>query len=94
MILIGIYIIYIETLARIHAFKFILNFAIFINKFFNRNLIRGDVIEFEEFKLYDNNKFDGVDAELKLVFDQKVRNKGKKYIINDGDLLEFKYKKK
>ncbi len=60
----------------------------------NRNLIRGDIIEFEEFKLYDNDRYDGVNTELKLVFDQKVRNKGKKYVINDGDLIDFKYKKK
>lgn len=50
----------------------------------SRNLIRGDVVAFDDFYRYKADK-------LKLLMDAKLRGEGKRYILNDGDILEFHY---
>lgn len=48
--------------------------------------MRGDVIAFADFQRYNGDK-------LKLMIDGKLKTETKKYIVNDGDLIEFFTKK-
>jgi len=48
----------------------------------HRQLIRGDVISYEDFVKFEGDL-------VKIVLEMKVRNPGKKYIVNDGDIIEF-----
>ena len=48
----------------------------------HRNFIRADVVAYDDFV-----KFNGDMIVLALEF--KIRNPGKKYVVNDGDFIEF-----
>jgi len=47
-----------------------------------RNFLRADVVAFEDYQ-----KFQG--DYLKLAMESKLRNEGRKYLINDGDIVQF-----
>ncbi len=51
------------------------------NRFF-RNFMRVETIAFEEFLIFKGDR-------LKLNMDGKIRVEGRKYIVNDGDILDF-----
>jgi ribosome-binding ATPase YchF (GTP1/OBG family) len=58
----------------------------------DRNFLRADVVAFEDYQ-----KFQG--DFLKLQMECKLRNEGRKYIVNDGDIIQFfenntKYRKR
>lgn len=48
----------------------------------SRKFIRMEVIPFFEYKAFDGDQ-------LKLRMEGKVRQEGRKYIVNDGDIVEF-----
>eukprot|EP01032_Pedospumella_encystans_P009083 gene9083-10725_t len=47
-----------------------------------RNFLRGEVIAFADYERYKGDK-------LKLLMDGKLKSETKKYIVNDGDIIEF-----
>jgi ribosome-binding ATPase YchF (GTP1/OBG family) len=47
-----------------------------------RNFIRGDVVSYADFRRYNGDK-------LKLMIDGRLKAETKKYIVNDGDIIEF-----
>ena len=48
----------------------------------SRKLIRGEVIAFEDFERYSGDR-------VKLMMEVKIKSETRKYIINDGDLIQF-----
>jgi hypothetical protein len=47
-----------------------------------RYFIRADVIPYDEYTAYDGDR-------LKLQMDGKVAAEGRRYVVNDGDILEY-----
>ena len=63
----------------------------FLNIFYcinaiHRQFLRGEVIAFTDFQRYGGDK-------LKLLMDAKLKTETKKYIVNDGDIIEYFVKK-
>lgn len=52
------------------------------NALIARSFIRADVITFEDFLLYGGDR-------LQLSMDGRVHAEGRRYVVNDGDMLEF-----
>jgi ribosome-binding ATPase YchF (GTP1/OBG family) len=52
----------------------------------HRHFLRGEVIAFADFQRYGGDK-------LKLMIDGKLKTETKKYIVNDGDIIEYFVKK-
>ena len=48
----------------------------------NRHFMRGDVIAFSDYERFNGDR-------LKLMIEAKLKNETKKYIVNDGDIIEF-----
>jgi ribosome-binding ATPase YchF (GTP1/OBG family) len=48
----------------------------------DREFLRSEVISFQEFVEFAGDR-------LKLNLERKIRNEGRKYIINDGDIVDF-----
>ena len=44
--------------------------------------MRGDVIAFSDYERFNGDR-------LKLMIEAKLKNETKKYIVNDGDIIEF-----
>lgn len=49
-----------------------------------RNLIKAEVISFEDFLSYEADY-------LKLEMDGKIHSEGRRYVVNDGDILRYVY---
>jgi ribosome-binding ATPase YchF (GTP1/OBG family) len=47
-----------------------------------RNFVRVEVISYEHYHLYNGDR-------LKLKMDGLIRVEGRRYVINDGDILDF-----
>ncbi|RYG66588.1 DUF933 domain-containing protein [archaeon] len=47
-----------------------------------RNFIRADVVSFEDFQALGGDR-------IKLAIEGKVRAQGRKYIVNDGEIVDF-----
>lgn len=47
-----------------------------------RYFIRGDVIPYDEYTTYEGDR-------LKLQMDGKIAAEGRRYVVNDGDILEY-----
>jgi ribosome-binding ATPase YchF (GTP1/OBG family) len=52
-----------------------------------RHFLRGEVIPFADYQRYGGDR-------LKLMMDAKLKSETKKYIVNEGDIIEFFVKKK
>eukprot|EP01035_Chromulina_nebulosa_P016883 gene16883-22371_t len=50
-----------------------------------RKFIRAEVISYRDFKKFNGDRD-------KLLTEKLIKVQGKKYIVNDGDIIEFKYK--
>ncbi len=50
--------------------------------YYYRNFLRGEVIAFADYERYNGDK-------LKLLIDGKLKTETKKYIVNDGDIIEY-----
>lgn len=53
-----------------------------VDVYVSRNFIRAEVISFEEYELMAGDR-------LKLAMEGKIRPQGRKYVFNDGDIVEF-----
>ncbi|KAJ1433989.1 hypothetical protein B484DRAFT_446981, partial [Ochromonadaceae sp. CCMP2298] len=47
-----------------------------------RNFIRGDVVSYEDFRRYKGDR-------LKIMIEGRLKAETKKYIVNDGDIIDF-----
>lgn len=48
-----------------------------------RDFLRGEVVLYADYAAFDGDMD-------KIILDKRVRYQGKRYIINDGDIIEFK----
>ena len=50
--------------------------------YINRNFLRGEVVSFNDFHFHGGDR-------LKVMMEGKLKAETKKYVVNDGDIIEF-----
>lgn len=64
--------------------KMIVEVANLIDVFIARNFIRGDVVAFSDFQRFNGDK-------VKIMIEGKLKHETRKYMVNDGDIIEFHF---